>query len=49
MEFQALMDLGDSLMNEINQNFSNCPLSETPDHKLVERLLVGIRSELYKY
>lgn len=48
MEFQALMDLGDSLMNEIDQNFSNCLLPETPDHKLVERLLVEIRGSLYR-
>lgn len=47
-EFQALMDLGDSLMHEIDQNLINCPLPETPDHKLVERLLVEIRSVLYK-
>ncbi len=48
MEFQALMDLGDILMNKIDQNFSNCLLPEAPDHKLVERLLVEIRSALYK-
>jgi len=48
MEFQALMDLGDSLMNEIDQNLINCPLPEAPDHKFVERILVEVRSELYK-
>jgi hypothetical protein len=48
MEFQALIDLGDILMNEIDQNISNCPLPEAPDHKVVERLLVEIRSVLYK-
>lgn len=48
VEFQALMDHGDSLMNKIDQNFSNCLLPDAPDQKLVERLLVEIRSELYK-
>lgn len=48
MEFQAIMDLGESLINEINQNLSHCSLPDTPDHILVERLLVEIRSELYK-
>ncbi|MBP6540578.1 MAG: nucleotidyltransferase, partial [Saprospiraceae bacterium] len=48
MEFQALMDLGDSLMNEINQNLGNCPLPDAPDYKLVERLLVEVRSSLYR-
>jgi hypothetical protein len=48
MEFQALMDLGDILMNEIDQNLGNCPLPEAPDHKFVERILVEIRSVLYK-
>lgn len=46
-EFQALMDLGDSLMNQIDQNLINCLLPEAPDHKLAERLLVEIRRELY--
>jgi hypothetical protein len=48
MEFQALMDLGDSLMSEINQNLGNCPLPDAPDYKLVERLLVEVRSSLYR-
>ena len=48
MEFQTLMNHGDSLMKEIDQNLINCPLPKAPDQKLVERLLVEIRSELYK-
>lgn len=48
MAFQDLMDLGDILMKEIDQNLSHCYLPEVPDQKLVERLLVEIRGELYK-
>jgi len=48
MEFQGLMDLGNSLMHKIDQNILTCTLPEAPDHKLVERLLVEIRSALYK-
>ncbi len=48
IEFQALMDFGDSLMNDIDLNLINCLLPDTPDNKMVERLLVEIRSELYK-
>ena len=48
MEFQSLMDLGDSLMREIEENVIHCSLPNTPDYKQVERLLVKIRMELFK-
>ena len=48
MEYEALMELGEKLMVAIDQSFKTCLLPDAPYDLLVERLLVDIRSELYR-